>query len=47
MGKARPFPEKICAPKEGIMDKTFTPGTSRLMDQVRETQRYFHDSYST
>ena len=29
------------------MDKTFTPAPGRLMNQVRETLRYFHYSYST
>jgi len=29
------------------MDKTFTPKPGRLMDQVRETLRFFHYSYST
>ena len=29
------------------MDKTFTPKPGRLMDQVRETLRFYHYSYST
>ena len=29
------------------MNKTFTPKPGRLMDQVRETLRFYHYSYST